>query len=155
LAAFLAPLRKTDRVVYAKKPFGGPQAMLAYCRAIPTVSPFSNRRLIAADETGVALQGKDYRMEGPDRYKTMTLPTHEFIRRFGKHVLPKGLHERRSGARGRYLAFSLIRTSVLGLADMYSGRDDLSLRFFTAGRMVWRQVATWMPGSAAARPIPS
>ena len=52
----------------------------------------SNRRLISADETGVTFSLKDYRIEGPGRYKTMTLPTHEFIRRFLMHVLPKGLH---------------------------------------------------------------
>ena len=52
----------------------------------------SNRRLIAADEAGVTFKWKDYRIEGPDRYKTMTLPTGEFIRRFLTHVLPKGLH---------------------------------------------------------------
>ena len=52
----------------------------------------SNRRLISADETGVTFSWKDYRIEGPGRYKTMTLPTHEFIRRFLMHVLPKGLH---------------------------------------------------------------
>ncbi len=52
----------------------------------------SNRRLISADETGVTFKWKDYRIEGPGRYKTMTLPTHEFIRRFLMHVLPKGLH---------------------------------------------------------------
>ena len=43
-------------------------------------------------EAGVTFTWKDYRIEGPDRYKTMTLPTHEFIRRFLTHVLPKGLH---------------------------------------------------------------
>jgi hypothetical protein len=52
----------------------------------------SNRRLISADETGVTFSWKDYRIEGPGRYKTMTLPTHEFIRRFLMHLLPKGLH---------------------------------------------------------------
>ena len=52
----------------------------------------SNRRLIAADENGVTFKWKDYRIEGPGRYKTMTLATHEFIRRFLMHVLPKGFH---------------------------------------------------------------
>jgi len=52
----------------------------------------SNRRLVAADANGVTFKWKDYRIEGPGRYKTMTLPTGEFIRRFLMHVLPKGFH---------------------------------------------------------------
>jgi hypothetical protein len=91
-AAFLAPLRRTKWVVYAKKPFGGPQAVLAYLSRYTHRVAISNRRLIAADKTGVTFTWKDYRIEGPGRYKTMTLPTHEFIRRFLSHVLPKGLH---------------------------------------------------------------
>ena len=79
-------------MVYAKKPFGGPQAVLAYLSRYTHRVAISNRRLISADETGVTFKWKDYRIEGPDRYKTMTLPTHEFIRRFLMHVLPKGLH---------------------------------------------------------------
>ena len=91
-AAFLAPLRKVEWVVYAKKPFGGPQAVLAYLSRYTHRVAISNRRLISADETGVTFKWKDYRIEGPARYKTMTLPTHEFIRRFLMHVLPKGFH---------------------------------------------------------------
>ena len=91
-ATFLAPLRKVEWVVYAKKPFGGPQAVLAYLSRYTHRVAISNRRLISADETSVSFKWKDYRIEGPDRYKTMTLPTHEFIRRFLTHVLPKGLH---------------------------------------------------------------
>jgi hypothetical protein len=52
----------------------------------------SNRRLIRADEGGVTFTYKDYRVDGPGRFKTMTLGTHEFIRRFLMHVLPKGFH---------------------------------------------------------------
>jgi hypothetical protein len=92
LAVFLAPLRKTEWVVYAKKPFAGPQAVLAYLSRYTHRVAISNSRLISADETGVTFTWKDYRIEGPDRYKTMTLATHEFIRRFQTHVLPKGLH---------------------------------------------------------------
>jgi hypothetical protein len=91
-AAFVAPLRKTEWVVYAKEPFGGPQAVLAYLSRYTHRVAISNRRLISADETGVTFKWKDYRIEGPGRYKTMTLPTHEFIRRFLMHVLPKGVH---------------------------------------------------------------
>jgi hypothetical protein len=52
----------------------------------------SNRRLIAADNTGIAFRWKDYRIDGPGRWKTMRLYPHEFIRRFLLHVLPKGFH---------------------------------------------------------------
>jgi hypothetical protein len=90
--AFLAPLRKAEWVVYAKQPFGGPQAVLAYLSRYTHRVAISNRRLISADETGVTFRWKDYRTEGPGRYKTMTLSTHEFIRRFLMHVLPKGVH---------------------------------------------------------------
>src|SRR5882724_1370706 len=61
------------------------------CRATPTASP-SNRRLIAVDEHSVTFKVKDYRIEGPGRYTTMTLDVREFIRRFLIHVLPKGFH---------------------------------------------------------------
>jgi hypothetical protein len=91
-AALLRPLRRAEWVVYAKKPFGGPQAVLAYLARYTHRVAIANSRLISVDETGVTFKCKDYRIEGPGRYKTMTLPTHEFIRRFLTHVLPKGLH---------------------------------------------------------------
>jgi Putative transposase len=91
-AAFLAPLRKAEWVVYAKKPFAGPQAVLAYLSRYTHRVAISNRRLISADENSVTFTWKDYRIEGPGRYSTMTLPTDEFIRRFLMRVLPKGLH---------------------------------------------------------------
>jgi len=91
-AAFLAPLRKAEWVVYAKKPFGGPQAVLAYLSRYTHRVAISNRRLISANDTGVTFRWKDYRIEGHARYKTMTLPIDEFIRRFLMHVLPKGFH---------------------------------------------------------------
>jgi hypothetical protein len=90
--AFLAPLRKSEWVVYAKKPFGGPQAVLAYLSRYTHRVAISNNRLIACDQNSVTFKWKDYRVEGHARYKTMALPTHEFIRRFLMHVLPKGLH---------------------------------------------------------------
>ena len=91
-AAFLAPLRKTEWVVYAKRPFGGPQAVLAYLSRYTHRVAICNHRLISADDAGVTFKWKNYRIEGPGRYKTMTLLTHEFIRRFLIHVLPKGVH---------------------------------------------------------------
>jgi hypothetical protein len=91
-AAYLAPLRKTEWVVYAKKPFGGPQAVLAYLSRYIHRVAIANSRLIALDRNGVTFRWKDYRAEGRDRFKTMTLDTGEFIRRFLIHVLPSGFH---------------------------------------------------------------
>ena len=90
--AFLVPLRKTEWVVYSKRPFGGPEAVLAYLSRYTHRVAIANSRLIAFDEQGVTFNWKDYRIEGRDRYKQMTLATGEFIRRFLIHVLPKGLH---------------------------------------------------------------
>jgi hypothetical protein len=90
--AFLAPLRKAKWFVYAKRPFSGPKAVLAYLSRYTHRVAISNRRLITADKQSVTFKVKDYRVEGPGRYKTMTLGTHEFIRRFLIHVLPNGFH---------------------------------------------------------------
>ena len=91
-ATYLAPLRKAEWVVYAKRPFGGPQAVLAYLSRYTHRVAIANSRLIALDDNGVTFRWKDYRIEGRDRYKTMTLATNEFIRRFLIHMLPDGFH---------------------------------------------------------------
>jgi hypothetical protein len=91
-AAYLAPLHNTKWFVYSKRPFAEPEAVLAYLSRYTHRVAISNRRLIAADGHGVTFKYKDYRSDGRDRYKTMTLKTHEFIRRFLIHVLPKGFH---------------------------------------------------------------
>jgi Putative transposase/Transposase zinc-binding domain len=91
-AAYLAPLRETEWVVYSKRPFGGPEEVLRYLARYTHRVAISNRRLIACDDKAVTFKWKDYRIEGPDRYKRMTLDTHEFIRRFLIHVLPAGFH---------------------------------------------------------------
>ena len=90
--AFLAPLRKTKWFVYSKRPFSGPKAVLCYLSRYTHRVAISNRRLVAADEKSVTFTFKDYRIEGPGRYKRMTLDAGEFIRRFLIHVLPKGFH---------------------------------------------------------------
>ncbi len=90
--AFLDPLRKTDWVVYAKKPFAGPKAVLAYLSRYTHRVAIANSRLIRAGADSVTFRVKDYRIDGPGRYKTKTLQAHEFIRRFLIHVLPKGQH---------------------------------------------------------------
>ena len=91
-ATFLAPLRTIDWVVYAKEPFAGPEPVLRYLARYTHRVAISNRRLVAADHGEVAFRWKDYRIDGPARWKTMTLHPHEFIRRFLIHVLPKGFH---------------------------------------------------------------
>lgn len=88
----LAPVRKTRWVVYAKAPFAGPEAVLAYLSRYTHRIAISNRRLISFDERGVTLRYKDYRRDGPERQSVMTLATDEFIRRFMSHVLPRGFH---------------------------------------------------------------
>jgi hypothetical protein len=90
--AYLAPLRNTEWVVYSKRPFGGPEEVLRYLARYTHRVAISNRRLIALDDNGVTFKWKDYRIEGSERYKVMTLATHEFIRRFLIHVLPDGFH---------------------------------------------------------------
>jgi Putative transposase/Transposase zinc-binding domain len=91
-AAYLAPLRRAEWVVYAKRPFGGPQAVLAYLSRYTHRVAISNSRLIAVGDNGVAFRWKDYRADGRERHKVMTLATAEFIRRFLIHVLPQGFH---------------------------------------------------------------
>jgi Putative transposase/Transposase zinc-binding domain len=88
----LAPLRKKRWVVYAKPPFSGPEAVLAYLSRYTHRVAISNHRLIAFDEAGVTFRYKDYRRDAADRQRTMTLSSDEFIRRFLLHVLPKGFH---------------------------------------------------------------
>lgn len=91
-ARYLAPLRKAEWVVYAKRPFAGPEAVLAYLSRYTHRVAISNARLIALDTKGVTFKWKDYRAKGRDRAKVMTLPAAEFIRRFLLHVLPGGFH---------------------------------------------------------------
>jgi hypothetical protein len=88
----LAPLRRAEWIVYVKDPFGGPEQVLRYLSRYTHRVAISNRRLVSADDGGIAFRWKDYRIEGPDRWKTMTLAAHQFIRRFLVHVLPKGFH---------------------------------------------------------------
>ena len=105
-AAFLAPLSKKRWFVYAKRPFAGPKAVLAYLSRYTHRVAISNSRLIAVDATSVTFKVKDYRIEGPGRYTTMTLDVGEFIRRFLIHVLPKGFHRIR-----HYGLFASARTA--------------------------------------------
>ncbi len=89
---WLAPMRKCEWVVYAKRPFAGPSAVLAYLSRYTHRVAISNSRLLALDERGVSFRWKDYRAKGKTRYKAMTLSPEEFMRRFLLHVLPSGFH---------------------------------------------------------------
>jgi hypothetical protein len=89
-ADWLAPLRRCEWVVYAKRPFAGPEAVLAYLSRYTHRVAISNSRLVALDARGVTFRWKDYRAKGQTRPKTMTLPAEEFMRRFLLHVLPAG-----------------------------------------------------------------
>jgi hypothetical protein len=91
-AQWLAALREQEWVVYAKRPFAGPAAVLAYLSRYTHRVAISNRRLVAFDEQGVSFRWKDYRAKGKTCYKTMTLSAEEFMRRFLLHVLPSGFH---------------------------------------------------------------
>ncbi len=89
---YLRPLRNIDWVVYAKRPFAGPAAVLAYLSRYTHRVAIANSRLIACDEHDVVFKWKDYRAKSNKRYKTMQLAIGEFIRRFLLHVLPTGFH---------------------------------------------------------------
>ena len=91
-AWIFSPLRRSEWVVYSKRPFGGPQAVLAYLSRYTHRVAIANSRLIAFDGNSVTFKWKDYRAEGRARHKIMTLATNEFIRRFLIHVLPTGFH---------------------------------------------------------------
>jgi hypothetical protein len=91
-ARWLAPLRRCEWVVYAKRPFAGPAAVLAYLARYTHRVAISNGRLLRLDAHGVSFRYKDYRASGKLRRKTMTLHPGEFMRRFLLHVLPPGFH---------------------------------------------------------------
>lgn len=91
-ADWLVPLRQCEWVVYAKRPFAGPAAVLAYLSRYTHRVAISNQRLVAMDERGITFRWKDYRAKERTRLKTMTLGPAEFMRRFLLHVLPSGFH---------------------------------------------------------------
>jgi hypothetical protein len=126
-AVYLAPLRKVEWVVYAKRPFAGPQAVLAYLSRYTHRVAIANSRLIAFDDNGVTFKWKDYRAKGRDRQKVMTLASEEFIRRFLIHVLPSGFHRIRhygifaNGGRTENLARA---RQLLGVSPTQSEPSD-------------------------------
>jgi len=126
-AAYLKPLRKIKWVVYAKEPFGGPEAVLAYLSRYTHRVAISNRRLVRLENNAVTFKYKDYRKNGPARYKTMTLPVAEFIRRFLMHVLPGRFHRiRHYGllANGNRAAYVAQARELLGVEAATEDPDD-------------------------------
>ena len=136
----ISPIRQRSRrfwslsgkwFVYAKRPFAGPKAVLAYLSRYTHRIAISNSRLIKADATSVTFKIKNYRAEGRARYTTMTLDTSEFIRRFLIHVLPKGFHRIRhyglfaSGAKAECIATA---RKLLGMPapSISANADDTS-----------------------------
>ncbi len=113
---YLAPLRKAEWVVYAKPPFGGPEAVLAYLSRYTHRVAISNSRLIGADAETVAFKWKDYRSKNGDRQKVMRLATGEFIRRFLIHVLPDGFHRIRHYG---FLASAKRKSSIAKIRTLY------------------------------------
>jgi Putative transposase/Transposase zinc-binding domain len=132
-AAWVSALRQIEWVTYAKRPFGGPEPVLAYLSRYTHRIAISNRRLVAWDDTGVTFKCKDYRLQGPDRYKTMTLRVGEFIRRFLMHVLPKRFHRIRhyglfaNGARAENItrARELLKVAAADREPASTNTDDL------------------------------
>ena len=132
-AAWISQLREVDWWLYAKPPFGGPKPVLAYLSRYTHRIAISNRRLVAWDDAGVTFNYKDYRIEGPDRYKVMTLSVGEFIRRFLMHVLPKRFHRIRhyglfaNGARADNIARAreLLKMPAADSEPASANTDDL------------------------------
>jgi hypothetical protein len=136
--ARLAPLRRCEWVVYAKRPFAGPAAVLAYLSRYTHRVAISNSRLLALDQRGVTFRWKDYRAKGHTRNKAMTLDAGEFMRRFLLHVLPLGLHRIRHygllANGGRRANLATARRLLMPDFDVESavapttrtGNDDLS-----------------------------
>jgi Putative transposase/Transposase zinc-binding domain len=130
----LAPVRKKHWVVYAKPPFAGPEAVLAYLSRYTHRVAISNRRLIASDEAGVTFRYKDYRRDGADRQQVMTLAADEFIRRFLLHVLPRGFHRIRhygllaGSTRRTHLALARELMAVAAPPDDDVGQEPVDAR---------------------------
>jgi len=164
--AFLDPLRKSEWVVYAKEPFAGPEAVLAYLSRYTHRVAISNSRLIRAGADSITFRVKDYRIDGPGRYKTMTLDAHEFIRRFLMHVLPKGQHRIRhyglfangnraaNIARIRELLAARAPTSDTDGTDTADGPRVLALPCPRCGGCLIIVEAFGPGGAAQHRPLP-
>lgn len=115
----LSPARHQRCVVYAKPPFAGPEAVLAYLSRYTHRVAISSSRLLSFNEAGVTFRYKDYRRHGADRQRVMTLGTDEFIRRFLLHLLPRRFHRIRHYG----LLSTSARTANLARAPGYGLRS--------------------------------
>jgi hypothetical protein len=167
-AAYLAPWHDADWVVYAKRPFAGPEAVLAYLSRYTHRVAISNSRLIALDDKEITFKWKDYRAKDGDVHKTMALPIPEFIRRFLIHVLPSGFHRIRhyglfanggraeNLARARQLLAMPIPDSELGdgqTVDLDEPPISALACSCCGGRMI--VIETFEPGHPPRAPPPS
>jgi hypothetical protein len=91
-ATRVASARQTEWVVYAKRPFAGPQQVLDYVGRYTHRIAISNERVLDIDAGHVTFRYRDYRAPAAEQQKTMALEATEFIRRFLLHVLPRGFH---------------------------------------------------------------
>jgi hypothetical protein len=158
--AYLAPLRKLEWIVYAKRPFASPAAVLAYLSRYTHRVAIANSRLITCNDNGVTFRWKDYRAKGREQHKVMTLASDEFIRRFLIHVLPSGFHRIRhyglfaNGGRAQNLARARDLLDVPASQDKPDHADanaDAPPTAFLScpccgGRMII--IETFEPGSA-------
>ena len=119
----LAPVRTKRWVVYAKPPFAGPAAVLAYLSRYTHRVAISNRRLVGFDAAGVTFRVKDYRRDGPERYGVLTLAADEFIRRFLLHVLPRGFHRIRHYG---LLASATRRANLARIRDLLAASPPIT-----------------------------
>ena len=125
----LASLRNSEWVVYAKRPFAGPEQVLAYLARYTHRVAISNRRLITIDDTQVSFRWKDYRENGRSRSKVMRVAPGEFMRRFLLHVLPDGFHRIRhyglfaNGHRAEKLALCRTLLKVIPTVNHEQGDD--------------------------------
>jgi hypothetical protein len=159
-AAYLAPLRKTEWLVYSKRPFGGPEAVLAYLARYTHRVAIANSRLVACEAGNVSFKYKDYRVNGRARHKIMTLPADEFIRRFLIHVLPTGFHRIRhygllaNGGRADSIARARALLGVVAPVTAVADAEDDETPLFPqpcpscGGRMV--VIETFAPGDQPA-----
>ena len=167
---WLAPMRQCEWVVYAKRPFAGPQAVLAYLSRYTHRVAISNSRLVAMDERGVSFKWKDYRAKGSTRHKTMTLAPQEFMRRFLLHVLPGGFHRIRhygllaNGNRREYLALARELLDAVPAQAVTPSSDEQADGSSSAAAPVFvcrhcghpmAIVHSWMRGLAIRAPPPS
>jgi len=142
--SWLEPLYDTKWHVHVKRPFAGPEQVLAYLARYTHRVAISNSRLVSADETGVTFKYKDYRVEGPGRYKTMTVAPGEFIRRFMLHVLPKGFH--------RIRHYGLLASSRTKAATIERARELIKLA--TPAKSVLKQSESEAAAGSAVREKP-